>query len=117
MILSIICLVIAISAYSCGQLQIMGKLKFERRSEGFWGDLSWTRKYKNWPKDRSPAFPGSTTWAIAITDGYHLMQAISFLCLSLSFGFLTSNWWYAGGAYLVIHIVHFLSYRFLSKSK
>ena len=37
---------------------------------------SWTRKYKNNDHTQGPAFFGSTTFLVFITDGWHLMQEL-----------------------------------------
>lgn len=41
---------------------------------------SWRNKYK--PQSRKPRFPGSTTWAVAVTDWWHCCQLIANVCQS-----------------------------------
>jgi hypothetical protein len=51
----------------------------------FWDpDVSWKNKYKDWPSDQRPAFPGATTWAVAFTDAWHLAQSMMLLCFHFS---------------------------------
>ena len=42
----------------------------------FWDfQTSWKNKYKNYDKgDLRPAFPGATSFAVSLTDGYHLTR-------------------------------------------
>lgn len=47
-------------------------------------DLSWENKYKDWPLDPRPAFPGATTWLVGLTDGWHLAQTAMFSCFILA---------------------------------
>lgn len=42
----------------------------------FWDpQVSWQNKYRNWPTDPRPAFPGATTVLVATTDGWHLFKS------------------------------------------
>jgi len=44
-------------------------------NDSFWNpEVSWKNKYKNGNPDEGPAFFGSTTFMVGITDGYHLMR-------------------------------------------
>lgn len=41
----------------------------------FWDpDISYRRKYRAWPDDRRPAYPGARTWLAWTTDGWHLTK-------------------------------------------
>lgn len=51
----------------------------------FWDPKeSWKNKYKNWPEDPRPAFPGATTWLVSLTDAWHLLKTIMMLCYHLA---------------------------------
>ena len=51
----------------------------------FWNpSISWMNKYKDWPSDRRPAFPGAITWAVAFTDGWHLLKYFMMSCYNLA---------------------------------
>lgn len=51
----------------------------------FWNPaISWQHKYKAWPTDQRPRFPGATTWAVALTDGWHLFKSLYHLFLRLA---------------------------------
>lgn len=115
MIYAIIFLILGVSAYSISQLQQHAKLigRDDTKHKGFWGINSWTRKYKGYGTE--PKFPGSTTFLVFLTDGYHLCQALAMVFLSLSFGFLIGDWRYGAGAWAVIHTVHYFTYKLLSK--
>lgn len=119
-----ILLILAIVAYSCSQLLIHGKFRWMSKDPyGFWGEESYVRKYKLPPgmvqneKDRyKERFPLSTTFLVFLTDGYHLMQFIFFLSLSLSFTFAISfSWVKFGLVWGGIHVCHFLAYKLLSR--
>ncbi|MBX2842229.1 MAG: hypothetical protein KTR26_10680 [Flammeovirgaceae bacterium] len=56
--------------------------KFETE---FWNpDISWKNKYKDYPKDKSPKFPGATTLFVGLTDGWHFFQAVMLFCFLLA---------------------------------
>jgi hypothetical protein len=65
----------------------------------FWdNDSSWMNKYKckcN-PNDRggdaSPAYPGSKTWLVWTTDGFHLTRMIDKTFTLVSIGITASEW-------------------------
>ena len=44
------------------------------RSEFYDPRISWTRKYRSWPEDPRPAYPGATTWLAWTTDAWHLAK-------------------------------------------
>lgn len=39
--------------------------------------ISWQRKYRAWPEDTRPAYPGAKTWLAWTTDAWHLSKTIS----------------------------------------
>ena len=45
----------------------------------FFGKNSWMRKYKEYNFKKGPRFPGSTTFLVFLTDGWHLFQLLMFL--------------------------------------
>ena len=72
--------------YAIGILQLISGFSnglHESIQAGHWGkghqfwdnELSWQNKYKS--DGITARFPGSTTWAVSITDGYHLTNLIS----------------------------------------
>lgn len=104
-LLAILFLILAVGSYSISQLVLHGKFKFAQGGYyGFWDERSYERKYKKnddidplgWSKYPAPTtyyyklfnipykerFPGSATFLVLLTDGYHLTQSLSFLCLS-----------------------------------
>ncbi|RME95485.1 MAG: hypothetical protein D6772_13110 [Bacteroidetes bacterium] len=51
----------------------------------FWDPtISWKNKYKDWPHDPRPRFPGATTWAVMFTDAWHLLKALMHGCFHLA---------------------------------
>ncbi|WP_020527913.1 hypothetical protein [Flexithrix dorotheae] len=57
-------------------------VKFEQE---FWNpDISWKNKYQDFPKDKSPRFPGSITIFVWLTDGWHFFQAAMLIFFLLS---------------------------------
>lgn len=128
-LLTIISLIASIGCYSISQLLIHEKFKWLARDYSFWGGKTYLRKYKfpldsnvnNWYyrffkikyKER---FPLSATFLVFLTDGYHLNQALFMLFVSLSVTFaLGFSWWLLLGVWSLIHIVHFITYKVLSK--
>ncbi len=133
MIISLLLLALASCAYTINQLIYNGKLKWhdDRDSYGFWGMLSYKRKYElpyvdppnNWYyrffkikyKER---FPGSATCFVMFTDGLHLTQ--HFFIISLLGAICTYTPYYShlvnGLVYYAVWLVTFnLSYKYLSK--
>jgi hypothetical protein len=126
MIISLVLLGIGIAAYSISQLLQHEKFKWSGAGYTFWGGRTALRKYKfplesyqgNWYyrffkikyKER---FPLSATFLVNLTDGYHLMQSLSFLSLSVCVSLLSGiTFWYV---WLGVLAVHFLTYKLLSK--
>ncbi|RPD50072.1 hypothetical protein DNI29_04545 [Hymenobacter sediminis] len=51
----------------------------------FWDSTtSWRLKYKDSDPANGPAFPGSTTWLVALTDGWHLTNLLAWLCMGVA---------------------------------
>jgi hypothetical protein len=132
-LISLSSLALAIGFYSVGQLVNQGKLKWSKEGRllrGFWDDDSYLRKYKLTPEStvmKAPEnwyyrffkikykerFPLSATFLVNLTDGYHLMQSLSFLSLSVCVSLLSGiTFWYV---WLGVLAVHFLTYKLLSK--
>lgn len=136
-LIALFLLAVSIGAYSISQLQQHGKLMFD---SPFWDASSWKLKYKiEWIKCRDgnlpdlgqftlapnnwyyrlfkikykERFPLSATFLVALTDGYHLTQSISFLslagCISLLSGINFLYLW------LGILFCNFLTYRALQR--
>lgn len=80
----------------------------------FWDkDLSWRNKYK--ADGKNARFPGSTTWAVAVTDGYHLTNFISntanIATLSFTIGQREGwNWKVIGKKVLISIVANRVSY-------
>lgn len=49
----------------------------------YWNSAtSWKLKYKDYDGgDKRARFPGATTWAVAVTDGWHLSNALVWACV------------------------------------
>jgi hypothetical protein len=58
------------------------------KGKQFWDvKCSWQNKYKNFEGgDKSAAFPGSKTWLVFLTDGYHLTRTIDRTATLVSIG-------------------------------
>ncbi len=48
---------------------------------------SFKNKYKDWPRDQSPAYFGSTTILVSTTDMFHLYNTLSSISMATSIGF------------------------------
>ena len=85
----------------------------------FWdARTSWTRKYRGGLAQLGPRFPGSTTWLVALTDGWHLSNLLSWLAadvavLVLAYG--TPRLWPAVAYVVVRRVVFEPLYRWLRK--
>ena len=133
LLLAILFLIMAVGCRSIAELQQHGKLRWMQHGNyirSFWDEDSYLRKYKltdrgtvipapttyyyklfNIPyKER---FPGSATFLVLLTDGYHLCQSLSFLCLAGSLSMFSgeSFWFFWPG----IPAVHALFYRIFSR--
>lgn len=65
-------------------------------SRKFWDpSISWKNKYKNYPNDKRAKFPGSKTWLVFLTDGWHLMQFVCWNSLLIAIVLRPEplNWW------------------------
>ena len=54
-------------------------------------DVTWVNKYKNRDPKLGPAFIGSTTWLVWVTDGWHFFQMIMLSCYHLIIALLIAN--------------------------
>lgn len=128
--ISILCFILAVVAYTISQLAIQGKIRWNNDDRhSFWGVGSWLRKYAaapapdNWyyrffKLEYKERFPGSATIFVMFTDGYHLSQAVFLilLCISIATHNLFFNWWIDAIIYRVIFGVVFTgAYKWLSK--
>lgn len=80
---------------------------------GFWlmhGDpamdipASWTNKYKNHDHTQGPAFYGSATFLVWLTDGWHLMQSLFIWCSIIGMAWLI--WWWYDFKFSILKIKH-----------
>lgn len=133
-LIAFLLLIPAIACYTLSQLQQHGKLIWGKNDFNFWGTFSYKRKYK-WDvytklNIDAPStlyyrffkikyrerFPLSATALVFLTDGYHLMQFLMFIFLSLSITFAIGfDWWLLAGVWSGMHITHFLTYKLLQK--
>jgi hypothetical protein len=136
-IISLLLLSTAAVAYCISQLQIQGKLKWSNDNHYvksfFWSQESWSRKYevledqsivkapntyyyKLFNLKYKERFPGSATVFVALTDGYHLCQAIFLLCVSASIAIHYDRWFIS---LIIIRavfgIVFSIAYKVLAK--
>ena len=110
MTLSLILFSLSIVCYSISQLLNHGKFRWSKKGFGFWDHDSDKRKYIS-------KIPFARTFLIFLTDGYHLMQALFllFLSLGISLALELQNWKEYLAVYVGIHVVHFVTYKILSK--
>jgi len=60
----------------------------------YWNkDTSWRNKWKYGQPKNGPAFPGSTTIFVWITDGWHFFQMIFHTCWQLAIAIQFEHWW------------------------
>lgn len=99
------------------------------KADGFFGPKQWTRKYKRNSRGAAlgivmadskgslvPAFWGSTTFLVALTDAYHASQALMRVLMSLSVTLAMSvPWWSVIAIWWTYAGVHALFYKILSR--
>jgi hypothetical protein len=133
MIIGILFILLFIGANAIAELANQGKIKWKSVNPyGFWGEYMDRRKYKNYvtgkylpPKDnwyyrffkiphREKWFT-SATFTVMFTDGYHLAQAISNLCLAVGLWFIFGlGWWWLLAIWLVIVGSYAMYYKLFS---
>ena len=102
-----------------------------RKDSLFWNPaMSWKNKYKTSGgellKPLTPKFPGSTTFLVWTTDGWHLFQMIMFACLrtalvllaTIRYDFSTLIWigiWF--GLYAIQQLGFWIMYNHLLVKK
>lgn len=99
---------------------VMDKLQFhydksvfsEMENQQFWNpEISWKNKYQNYDEgDTSPAFFGSTTFYVGVTDAWHLFQTIQYFMLFafmylLALEFLGAQDWEGEWKYLLFLVL------------
>lgn len=86
-------------------LQFHFSLSFARNwMPGYWNpDYSWRRKYKNGRPADGPAFFGSTTFLVFLTDAWHLLKFLQMAFFRLAVVLLLPYaWYYLALAYFVL---------------
>jgi len=83
---------------------IMDILQFHFETSAFWNlnkhywnpQWSWMNKYKDLTPSKGPAFFGSTSFLVAITDAWHLLKMFRTLFLFIGIGLIgysSESWW------------------------
>lgn len=134
-LLSILLLSLGAVAYGIHELHAHGKLKWIGKPLGFWGEMSWQRKYylvdghpglfkqpnKNlytrlFSVKYAERFPLSSTLLVSVTDGAHLCQTVYLLCLSAAIAVHHETWWLWLLIYrAVFGIVFTIAYKVLAR--
>jgi hypothetical protein len=97
------------------------KRVFPQANDQFWKpSLSCNNKYRNGDPKQGAAFPGSRTWLVFVTDGYHLTRFVDHLFMSGAIavkvaGFEKKKWYVylveAAGYWLVNRVGFCLTYN------
>lgn len=83
---------------------------------GFFGRKQDLRKYKNRGINLIPAFWGSTTFLVALTDAYHASQALMRILMSLSITLeIGTPWWTVIAIWWTYAGIHAAFYKLLSR--
>lgn len=101
------CLIVALLllahlAKAPADAQAHGSPRLARWFPKWAGPNSWRLKYQGGEKSSGPAFPGSTTWLVALTDLWHFCNLVAWLAwagallLACCIG-RPALWWAAGG--------------------
>lgn len=134
-ILSFISFALGVFCFSIKELQSHGKLKWLDKPTGFWGELSYERKYKkeeghllqprnpNWyyrffKIKYTEKFPLSATLLVSFTDGYHLCQLlfkIFLICSLVSYREIYQPFWDAVAYFTLWQVTFPITYKLLGK--
>lgn len=134
--MNILLLIFALLAYALAGLAngVMDTLAFHYETSKasnwnyfFWNPkYSWKNKYKNFDETQGPRFPGSTTWLVWTTDGWHLSKTIylamqrAALVLAVA-AFTSWSWWVYPMIWVWLIFVHaggfHLSYSIVLKDR
>lgn len=68
-------------------------------------DVSWRNKYKNYPEDKRPAFPGAMTALVFLTDAWHLFKFLMLALLSAAAGMTQKKPWHIARAALIAYVL------------
>jgi hypothetical protein len=106
----IICLIVS---------NVFMDISAEGRLTGWWDkETTWRNKWKLGKPENGPAFWGSTTVFVFITDGWHLMQFIFHTCWQLGIAIQYDNWIFSFILIKVIFSGGFeLLYSYLKRQK
>lgn len=75
-------------------------LNYFQTDPEYWNPkISWQNKYRDWPIDTRPAYPGAKTWLAWTTDGWHLGKTIQLKSMQLAVVTFQPNieqrkWWW-----------------------
>src|SRR5687767_811306 len=109
MILPLSLIGLSVACFSVSQLLNHGKFKWSKKGFGFWDHDSDKRKYMS-------KIPFAKTFMVFLTDGYHLLQFLFLLFLSLGVGLAIGlNWLGCLYVWIGVHAVHFIVYRALQR--
>lgn len=78
---------------------IFAKIKSEKWRRWFNQEQGWKNKYKDRDSTKGPAFWGSTTFFVWLTDSWHFFQMIMLTCYDLAillpiFILTSLSWWF-----------------------
>jgi len=92
---------------------------FKNLPEQQWNALkSWRNKYKNGDPDQGPAFPGSTTIFVALTDWWHRFDLLRIICGVLAVAFAPAwAWWLTALLGLAVFLAAFNAVYYLLYKK
>lgn len=87
-ILTITLVLVAAASNALMDLSSEGRL-----GKGWWDkETGWRNKWKLGQPANGPAFPGSTTVFVWVTDGWHLFQMIFHTCWQMAIAIHTDKW-------------------------
>jgi len=120
MIAIAITLIVLASLRAYQACQDHGKLKGWGSPTSFFGSKQWMRKLSPFSSGANiPRFPGSTTWLVFLTDGYHLFQflerPVMLIALPLLVISARPEWWVYGAMWGFYVLVFAIVYKILQK--
>lgn len=136
MIFSTLFFIITLITFSIRELHAHGKLKWMSKDPmGFWGEMSYERKYKGTPElgmhhiaapnnwyynffkvKYKERFPLSATLLVFLTDAPHFLQFVMFTTFSIGIAFAFGlGFWMWLGTRILISVIHFAIYNTFQK--
>jgi hypothetical protein len=106
MVLLVTSILIALAGYAKARMDLLAHGKVADYDP----NQEWRNKWKDGDPRRGEKFPGSSTFFVALTDRWHLMQSVFLNCTFAAMLFF-AEWWIVLILRVLFGVVFELSYR------